>query len=60
MIGSAQQKGSTVYVYDERGYTICTKFGELVGFTASTFTVRNGSTLYTYNEKGMTQFTKFV
>ena len=60
MIGSAQQKGSTIYVYDESGRILCTKSGELVGFTSSTFTVRQSHTLYTYDEKGHIKFTKSI
>ncbi len=52
-IGSAVQKGSTVYVYDERGRTLFTKSGGtkptdgLQGFTGLTVSIRIGSTMYT-------------
>lgn len=60
MIGSAQQKGSTVYVYNERGNLLFTKNGELQGFTATTVTIRSGHTLYTYNDRGNLNFSKSV
>lgn len=41
MIGSAMQKGSWIYVYDEDGSELWSKSGdELVGFTGSTVTIR--------------------
>ena len=60
MIGSAQQKFGTVYVYDEKGHTIFTKPGTLVGFTTTTVTIKSpaGSSLYTYDEKGHLLYTK--
>lgn len=61
MIGSAMQKDSYIYVYDERGNTLYTKPGDaLVGYTGSTVTIRIGSYLYTYDERGNTQYTKSV
>lgn len=58
MIGSAQQKGSTVYVYDEKGLVLFSKSGELQGFTGATVVIRIGSTLYTYNDRGHVSFSK--
>lgn len=60
MIGSAQQNGSFVYVYNERGSVLFTKPGELQGFTALTVTVKNGRTSYTYDDRGDIKFTKSV
>lgn len=63
MIASAVQRGSTVYLYNEKGSVLTTvpsstKPSEgLLGFTSSTVSVRRGSTVYTYNEKGSVQFT---
>lgn len=63
MIANATQRGSTVYVYDEKGSVITTipsstKPNEgLQGFTSSSVSVRRGSTIYIYNEKGTVQFT---
>jgi hypothetical protein len=57
-IGNAVQKGSTVYVYDEKGRQIFTKAAGsgkddgLKGYTNSTVNIRKGTTIYTYNEKG--------
>lgn len=58
-IGNAVQKGSTVYIYDEKGRLNGTvsagniKNGDgLTGYTSGTVNVRRGSTIYTYNDKG--------
>jgi len=57
-IGNAIQKGSLVYIYDERGRQIATvsagsgRDDGLTGYTSSTVNVRKGSLIYTYNEKG--------
>ena len=59
-IGSAAQKGSTVWVYDEKGATLFTKSGELKGWTSSTVTIKQGGTLWTYGADGSTKFTKSV
>ena len=48
----AQQKGNTVYVYDEQNHQIFTHSGELHGYTASTVTIKIGNTLYMYDDKG--------
>ncbi len=51
-ISTAIQKGSTVYVYDEKDHQIWSKSGDLHGFTGSTVSIKKGSTIYVYNEKG--------
>jgi hypothetical protein len=57
-IGSAVQRGSLVYVYDERGRRLTSLLaGEgpkdgLQGYTSSTVSVRRSSLIYTYDEKG--------
>jgi len=57
-IATAVQRGSTVYVYDERGRQLAAVSAGgrppdgLTGYTATTFSVRRGSTIYTYNEQG--------
>ena len=51
-ISVAIQKGSSVYVYDDRNHLIFTKIGELYGFTSSTVSIRKGSSIHTYDEKG--------
>lgn len=57
-IGNPVQRGSTVYVYDEKGKQLCSIPGGsgpndgLKGYTSGTVNVRRGSTIYTYDEKG--------
>lgn len=61
-IGSAVQKGTTVYIYDEKGHQIANvsagsgKEDGLKGYTSTTVTVRRGTTLYTFDEKGHQKF----
>lgn len=59
MIGSAIQKGSWIYVYDERGNQKCCLSGDaLLGFTGTSVTIRKGSFAYTYDERGSQQYCK--
>jgi hypothetical protein len=57
-IGNAIQKGSWVYIYDEKGRQLATVSAGsgsqdgLTGYTSSTVNVRKGSWIYTYDEKG--------
>ena len=57
-IGNAVQKGSRVYIYDEKGKQLATvsagsgKDDGLKGYTSTTVNVRKGSLIYTYDEKG--------
>lgn len=57
-IGNAVQKGSFVYIYDERGrQTAMVSSGTgkddgLKGYTGSTVNIRKGSFIYSYNDKG--------
>jgi len=57
-IGNAVQRGSIVYVYDEKGHQIATisagsRPGDgLKGYTSTTVNVQRGSIIYTYDEKG--------
>lgn len=60
MIATAIQRGSTVYVYNEKGSVILTKMGDLHGYTSSTVSVKKGTTIYTYDEKGSTISTKIA
>ena len=52
-IGSAVQRGSLVYVYDEKGRRLTSLLAgkgpkdELQGYTSSTVSVRRGSLIYT-------------
>jgi hypothetical protein len=57
-IGNAVQRGSLIYVYDEKGRRLTSllpgdrpKDG-LQGYTSSTVSVRRGSLIYTYDERG--------
>lgn len=58
-IGNAVQRGSSIYVYNEKGLQICTvpagsgQNDGLKGYTSSTLNVQRGGTIYTYDEKGM-------
>lgn len=64
MIGSVIQKGTCIEVYDEKGYTLCTKYvssnGQLMGYTGSSFSVKDGNCVTVYDEKGYTLSTKYV
>jgi hypothetical protein len=60
-IGSALQKGSYVYAYDEKGHQLFSVHADqLLGFTGSTVTVKKGSYAYTYDEKGHQQYSKHM
>ena len=64
MIGSAIERESAIFVYDERGHILYSKaLGNgpddgLLGFTGSTVTVRFGSVIYTYGLRGETLYAK--
>lgn len=51
-IGNAVQRGSQIYVYDEKGRQLFIQSGTLHGFTSGTVVVRSGNMLRTYNERG--------
>lgn len=57
-IGNAVQRGSVIYIYDEKGRQLgAVSAGNglkdgLKGYTNSTVNVQRGSVIYTYNEKG--------
>lgn len=52
-IGSALQKGMSVYVYNEKGSVLFTYPGELYGYTGSTVSIlKRGGVVITLNEKG--------
>ena len=58
-IGTATQRGNTVYVYDESGRLKFTQGGELVGYTGATLSVKRGSnTTYVYDDSGRLLFTR--
>ena len=57
-IGNAVQRGSVVYIYDERGRqtgAVSTGSGPsdgLTGYTSGTVNIRIGPVIYSYDEKG--------
>ena len=57
-IGNVVQRGSFIYVYDEKGHqTASMPAGSaagdgLKGYTSSTVNIRRSSFIYTYDEKG--------
>ena len=63
-IGSAIERDSCIFVFDERGQTLFLKArgngpnDGLLGFTGSTVTVRFGSVIYTYDQRGTTNYAK--
>ena len=57
-IGSAMERGSAVYVYDEKGHLLFSKPGKLIGYTASFFTDPPTTKIYTYDPRGRQVFAK--
>jgi hypothetical protein len=63
-IGSAIERDSYIYVFDENGQTLFSKVrgngpkDGLLGFTGSTVTARFGSIVYTYDQRGTTIYAK--
>ena len=51
-ITSAIQRGSFVYVYDEKNRQVGCYGGALHGYTGSSVSVKRGAFIYTYDEKG--------
>lgn len=57
-IGNAVQRGSFIYVYDEKGHQIAMIAGGpgpndgLTSYTSSTVNVRRNAFIYTYKERG--------
>ena len=52
MITTAVQRGNYVYVYDERNCQVASQYGQLQGYTGSTFSVKRDNYVYTYDERG--------
>ena len=52
MIGYAIQKGSRIYVYDDKNHEITNKGGELLGFSSTSYVVKNGRQVLVYDEHG--------
>lgn len=51
-IATANQKGSFVYVYDEKGRQLFSRTGELLGYTSHSVTIKRSNFAYTYDDKG--------
>lgn len=57
-IGNAVQRGSVVYVYDEKGRHLTTLSAGvgpqdgLTGYTGASVSIRRGTIIYTYDERG--------
>lgn len=58
-IGNAVQRGSLVYVYDEKGHQLfaqsagnAAKGDGLRGYTSSVVNIQRGALIYTYDERG--------
>lgn len=58
MIGFAEQKGTTVYVYGLNGGYIWHRVGTLLGYTSNTVTIKHGSTIYICGEHGEIKATR--
>jgi hypothetical protein len=62
--GSAIERDSYIFVFDEHGRTLFSKVRRngpkdgLLGFTGSTVTARFGSVIYTYDQRGTTIYAK--
>ena len=51
-IGTAVQRGSMVYIYDERGHQTGVVSGDLQGYTSGTVSVQRGTMICTYDQRG--------
>ena len=51
-IATAIQRGSRVFVYDERKHELFSKNGELHGYTGSSVSIKERNHIYVYDEKG--------
>lgn len=58
MIGYAEQRGSSVYVYGTNGQLLWQNNGELQSYTSSTVVIRRGGGTYVYGERGELKFTR--
>ncbi|MBR4891767.1 MAG: hypothetical protein IKZ34_01110 [Alphaproteobacteria bacterium] len=58
-IGTAVERGNTVYVYDESGRVLFCRSGTLVGYTGSTVSIKpNSTSTYVYDDKGHLKFVR--
>lgn len=52
------KRGTTVFVYGNKGDVLCTKTGdEVIGYTCKTFAIRQGQTGHVYDSKGKQLYT---
>lgn len=51
-IGTAVQRGSWVYVYDDKNRQTASIPGELHGFTGTSVSVKRGNWIYVFDEHG--------
>ena len=51
MIAMAIQRGSYVYVYDDKNRQITYRQGKLVGFTSTSFSIQRDSCIFVYDDK---------
>jgi hypothetical protein len=64
VIANAVKRGSSVYVYNEKGQQIFSKNAGagkndgLVGYTSKTVSIRRGNTIYTYDDRGRQLFSR--
>lgn len=57
MIVAAKQIGKKVWVYNEKGNILFNRYGELVGYTSETISIKsNSGTIWVYNESGRPLF----
>ena len=59
MIGYAIQKGNRVHVYDDKNHEITNKEGQLLGFSPTSYVVKNGRQTNVYDEYGRILRTQF-
>lgn len=58
MIGLAEQKGSTVYVYGANGGYLWSRVGTLMSYTTTTVVIKHGSVTMVLGERGEIKFTR--
>lgn len=58
MIGYAEQRGPSVYVYNSNGCLMWTAIGDLQSYTSSAVVIRKGATTFVYGERGELKFTR--
>lgn len=54
-IANAVIRGTQFFIYDEKGRLLgsgASQGGQIIGFTATTVSIKRGNMIYIYNEKG--------